>query len=76
MGALDGMLHLVKAEPTLLPRAPSVGQGPAIAQRRRCAGHVCLYCGGPATVAYIVATDAGPRWLDLCAADDREMGRT
>jgi len=64
----DGMLHLLAAEPTLLPLAPADA---AEHIERRCQDevHSCLRCGEWARVAYIAhPKDAGNRWLDLCYA--------
>ena len=65
-----GMLHLLKAEPTLLPAAPDDASGEDIEQRRREGGHACLACGERATTALIVQDPhgawQGKRWLDLC----------
>jgi len=65
----SGLLHLLKAEPTLLPAAPDGASGEVIEQRRH-KGHPCLSCGQPAATALIVADPQGAwqgkRWLDLC----------
>jgi hypothetical protein len=42
---------------------------------RAAEGHPCLRCPKAATAAYVVQTDAGPRWLDLCAADSDALVR-
>jgi hypothetical protein len=69
---VHGMLHLLQAEPTLLPVAPETASGDDI-ERRRHEGHTCLSCGERATTALIVADPngewQGKRWLDLCYAD-------
>jgi len=64
----EGMLHLLKSEPTLLPPAPTVPaeMGPGIERRRQDEIHMCLRCGHRAGVALIAHTRLGPRWLDLC----------
>jgi hypothetical protein len=64
------MLHLLRAEPTLLPAAPAgpVGLGSAIEHRRKDEIHACLRCGKRAHCAFIAHTDLGNRWLDLCWA--------
>ncbi len=65
------MLHLLKAEPTLLPVAPDDASGEDI-ERRRQEAHSCLSCGQRATTVLIVADPQGAwqgkRWLDLCYA--------
>ena len=68
MKPADGMLYLLKAEPTLLPPAPSDNLGPAIEHRRKDEVHSCLRCGDRAQVALAAELDGGNRWLDLCAA--------
>ncbi|ROQ69189.1 hypothetical protein EDD93_3686 [Streptomyces sp. 840.1] len=61
-----GMLHLLAAEPTLLPPAPADADGGAIEDRRR-ENHACLRCGAPADTALIADLGQhGKRWLDLC----------
>lgn len=62
----SGMLHLLKAEPTLLPVAPPDASGAHIEHRRLDEVHACLRCGDAAACAFIAATEIGPRWLDLC----------
>ena len=62
----DGMLYLLKANPTLLPEAPPDADGKAIEHRRHDEVHPCLRCGKRAMVAYIAALEIGPRWVDLC----------
>jgi hypothetical protein len=62
-----GLLHLLAAEPTLLDKAP----GNATARDldiRAASGTRCLRCGTVATQAFVVDTELGPRWLDLCAS--------
>ncbi|MFB6423667.1 hypothetical protein ACFCXC_18265 [Streptomyces microflavus] len=62
----EGMLHLLAAEPTLLPPAPAGAGGDAI-EGRRSEDHACLRCGRPADTALIADTkEHGRRWLDLC----------
>lgn len=61
-----GMLLLLRAEPTLMPPAPTTDLGSAINRRREDEVHACLSCGGRAGHAFIAHTNAGPRWLDLC----------
>lgn len=67
MNLAEGMLHLLAAEPTLLPEAPANASGAQIEHRRINEIHPCLRCSNPARCAYIAATILGPRWLDLCA---------
>jgi hypothetical protein len=71
-----GMLHLLKAEPTLLPIAPDAADGADI-ERRRAESHACLACGKPADAALIAADPdgswQGKRWLDLCYAHLNEV---
>ncbi len=62
----DGLLYLLRAEPTLLPPAPESNQVEAIEHRRKDEVHACLRCGARAQSAYIAATEIGPRWVDLC----------
>lgn len=64
----DGFLHLLKAEPTLLPPAPTGDIAAAIEHRRHDEVHSCLRCGGRAQCAFVADTSLGNRWLDLCAA--------
>lgn len=69
----ENFLHLLKAEPSLLPPAPpeALTDSRHIEHRRHDEVHTCLRCGKRAQVAYVADTqDAGPRWLDLCAACD------
>jgi hypothetical protein len=61
-----GFLHLLKAEPDLLPPAPEKFDGTDIERRRMDQVHSCLRCGKRAQAALVALTDAGPRWLDLC----------
>lgn len=62
----DGMLHLLKAEPTLLPEAPAGYTTQDMDRRRHDEIHPCLRCGQRAALAYVADTEIGPRWLDLC----------
>lgn len=41
----DGLLHLLKAEPTLLPPAPVTDSAAPIDHRREDEIHSCLRCG-------------------------------
>jgi hypothetical protein len=61
-----GLLHLLKAEPTLLPVAPESDWAAAIERRRLDEVHACLRCGQRAHCALVAETEIGPRWLDLC----------
>ncbi|GGX51704.1 hypothetical protein GCM10010341_86440 [Streptomyces noursei] len=68
IAAAANLLHLIAAEPTLLPAAPHGAAGPDLTRRARDEGHPCLGCGSSATAAIIVNSPAaGPRWLDLCS---------
>ncbi|MGP4092962.1 hypothetical protein [Nonomuraea sp. KM90] len=74
MSAAEGMLTLLAVNPTLLPPAPEHADGSHIEHRQRDEIHPCLRCGQRAMCAYIARSktkpEAGPRWLDLCAACD------
>jgi hypothetical protein len=59
-------LHLIRAEPTLLPSAPPVEAWRHINHRTHDEVHPCLRCGERAGCAFVADTSAGPRWLDLC----------
>lgn len=59
-------LHLLKAEPTLLDRAPEHWDGSHITHRTEDEIHPCLRCGNRAQQALVADTKTGPRWLDLC----------
>lgn len=63
-----GLVHLIKAEPTLLPEVDTPEYAwPMGSYLRVLAPHVvCLYCGQTSQCAYVAHTDTGPRWLDLC----------
>jgi hypothetical protein len=61
------LLHLLKAEPTLL--RPVVGSEDPVQQmyhRAQDEIHPCLRCGHRAAQALIAETRVGARWLDLC----------
>jgi len=62
----NALLHLIKAEPSLLPAAPDPCSAKQMDHRRIDEVHVCLGCGERAQCVYVASTDAGPRWLDLC----------
>lgn len=67
MRPIDGLLYLIRAEPTLCP--PVLGEGdPVLMMQHRGhdEDHMCLACGKQANVAIIAATSAGGRWLDVC----------
>jgi hypothetical protein len=64
----DGMLYLLRANPTLLPEAPTNATGEQMEHRRHDEVHACLRCGQRAQCAFVAHTDIGNRWLDLCAA--------
>lgn len=62
-----GLLHLLAAEPGLLPAAPVNATGTDIDRRCKDEVHTCLRCGHRAQAALIATTPrAGKRWLDLC----------
>jgi hypothetical protein len=60
-------LHLIKAEPSLLPEAPASDAWRRIDHRTKDEIHPCFRCGQRACWAYIADTTLGPRWLDMCA---------
>lgn len=64
----DGMLYLLRDNPTLMPPAPPgpTGLTAAMEHRSRDEVHACLRCGKRAHCAIIAATTLGNRWLDLC----------
>jgi len=64
--AADGFLLLLKNEPTLMPPAPR-DAGPLEHNRRLQIGVPCLHCGQRARCAFVYASEAGSRWLDLCS---------
>ncbi|KAB8186913.1 hypothetical protein FH608_046335 [Nonomuraea phyllanthi] len=51
-----------------LPPAPANDTADQRATRAA-EGHPCLRCPKTATTAYVVQTEAGPRWIDLCKTD-------
>ena len=59
-------LHLIKAEPDILPAAPAEDAWRGIDHRTKDEVHSCLRCGGRAGCAFVADTHLGPRWLDLC----------
>jgi hypothetical protein len=61
-------LHLLKANPTILPPAPAEDAWRHIDHRTHDEVHTCLRCGGRAGCAFVADTTAGPRWLDMCFA--------
>lgn len=62
----DGFLHLLKANPSLLPAAPDPYTAAQMGSRVADEVHSCLRCGDRAQCALVADTTAGPRWLDLC----------
>lgn len=66
MSLADGLLHLLRAEPSLLPPAPTGVTAAQMEDRRQCEVHPCLRCGEHAQCTYVASTKLGPRWLDLC----------
>ncbi|MGK5730253.1 hypothetical protein [Streptomyces sp. URMC 124] len=66
--AAVGLLHLIAAEPTLLPGAPTEADESDLRLRVREGRHLCLGCGQPSRCTVVVNSEAhGPRWLDLCS---------
>lgn len=69
--AADGFLHLLKAEPSLLNRAPT-GYTSRDMDRRAARNLPCLRCGKREPEIHVCAIVAdlpdGPRWVDLCMA--------
>lgn len=64
---VTGLLHLLKAEPSLLERAPDASDGQAISRCCQDGGHSCLCCPDRATrAAIVIIPGGGNRWLDLC----------
>jgi hypothetical protein len=61
-------LHLLAAEPTLLPPASASDGAREMDHRRLDEVHSCLRCGKRAQQVFIAHTKIGPRWLDLCIA--------
>lgn len=70
------LLHLLKANPTLLPPAPDPFTGAHIEHRCHDEVNMCLRCGKRAQTAFVAHTDLGPRWLDLCAPCNRWLRTT
>ena len=64
----DGLMLLLRANPTLLDPAPP-DYDTADMDRRLAERRSCLRCGKSATTVIAASTDKGPRWLDLCNAD-------
>jgi hypothetical protein len=65
--ALTALLTRLSEHPEQLEPAPETDRDAAIEHRRLHETHPCAHCGKPATVAFIVGTENGIRWLDLCA---------
>lgn len=71
---VSGLLHLLRAEPTLMDPAPEAADGDDIERRTRDEAHPCLRCGDRATTALIATVpDHGKRWLDLCQQHFHEV---
>jgi hypothetical protein len=70
---MAGVLHLLAAEPTLLPAAPGNTTASQMDFRRTDEVHECLICGSRADAAFVAATSIGPRWLDLCFPHAQEV---
>lgn len=64
----DGLLYLLRANPTLLPVAPPNVTAAMMTFRAKDQVHACLRCGKRAQCAYVAETSQSRRWLDLCAA--------
>ena len=78
----EGLLHLLRAEPALLPAAPADAGPEHIEHRRRDEIHECLRCGARAMCAYLAEAKDDPRWaglgkrwLDLCPDCDQWLRR-
>lgn len=54
-----------------LPAAPARPDevNPDLIAARVAEGHTCVRCPRPATNAYVVHTEDGGRWIDLCPCD-------
>lgn len=67
---VDGLVHLLKAEPTLLDPADPAPDGDAahlINHRTKDEIHTCLRCPNQARAAFLAdCGEHGQRWLDLC----------
>lgn len=64
---VDGLVRLLKAEPTLLDPAPAGDPSTLINHRVRDEIHTCLRCPSQARVAFLAdCGEHGQRWLDLC----------
>jgi hypothetical protein len=74
--SVDGMLHLLKVNPSLMPEAPAQEPEKQIARRVNDEVHQCLRCGQRARFAFVAHTDWGNRWLDLCAECAHWLRRT
>ncbi|MBE1530388.1 hypothetical protein [Actinomadura algeriensis] len=72
----DGLLYLLRAEPTLAPEAPADCSAAQMEHRREGEVHACLRCGARAVCAYVADTVIGPRWLDLCPRCDHWLRTT
>lgn len=71
---VPGLLHLLRAEPSLMDPAPETAGGDDIELRCRDEVHACLQCGDLATTALIATVpDHGKRWVDLCWRDFNEV---
>lgn len=67
MRPIDGLLYLIRAEPTLCPSVLGDDDlAVAIEHRGHHEDHICLACGAPADAALVAGTKAGSRWLDVC----------
>ncbi len=76
--AIRDLILQMRLNPDYYDIAPSGHQAFAINQRRLYETHPCaMLCGLKAVAAYIAESperpEFGPRWLDLCAEDNRRF---
>jgi hypothetical protein len=65
--AIDGLLYLIKAEPSLCDPVLGGGDRALLMQHRAHDElHTCLACGRPSNTSLIAETQDGDRWLDVC----------
>lgn len=69
------LLAYLKVQGDLLEPVPPGWTGADITRRTHDEVHECIRCGERAQVAYVAETNAGDRWLDLCARDAYEARR-
>lgn len=73
---VDAMRHLLMflgMYGDLLPQVPDGWTGRHIDHRAGREHHHCVYCDRRASVAYVLGTGIGDRWLDLCARCDNAV---